>query len=109
MYQAFSLPLSTLIVVLGNFRLYDLDRDGYISREEMIAVVESVYKMVVCINEIAMLHITLVYLCVCVCGLQGQMVEFDEMNTPQEKVKNIFDTMDQVCDGKLSFYRDVAA
>ena len=35
------------------------------------------------------------------------MVEFDEMNAPQERVKNIFDTMDQVCDGKLLFYRDM--
>jgi Ca2+-binding EF-hand superfamily protein len=31
-----------------SFRLYDTDKDGYITKEEMIAIVDAIYQMVVC-------------------------------------------------------------
>ena len=32
-------------VPLGSFQLYDLDKDGFISRHEMTIVVDAIYKM----------------------------------------------------------------
>lgn len=31
----------------GAFRLYDVDNDGYITRDEMYNIVEAIYQMVV--------------------------------------------------------------
>ncbi len=42
---------SSSFFLAGSFRLYDINHDGYISRDEMISVVDSIYKMVVC-NDI---------------------------------------------------------
>lgn len=33
--------------LLGAFRLYDVDNDGYITREEMYNIVDAIYQMVV--------------------------------------------------------------
>ena len=33
--------------ITGSFKLYDINHDGYISKEEMMAIVDSIYKMVV--------------------------------------------------------------
>lgn len=38
----------------GAFRLYDVDNDGYITRDEMYNIVDAIYQMVVCI----LLHLT---------------------------------------------------
>ena len=32
---------------IGAFRLYDVDNDGYITREEMYNIVDAIYQMVV--------------------------------------------------------------
>ena len=61
------------------FHLYDLDRDGYITRVEMLQIVQAIYAMV------------------------GNAVELpDEENTPEKRVARIFDKMDQNNDGKLT-------
>ena len=33
-------------IIIGSFKLYDLDEDGHISRGEMLLVVDSIYRMV---------------------------------------------------------------
>lgn len=41
----------------GAFRLYDVDNDGYITREEMYNIVDAIYQMVVCIFSNKILHL----------------------------------------------------
>ena len=41
------LVLTTVICISGAFRLYDVDNDGYITRQEMYNIVEAIYQMVV--------------------------------------------------------------
>ena len=49
MYYAYVLLWIVFYLFLtGSFRLYDINHDGYISRDEMISVVDSIYRMVVC-------------------------------------------------------------
>ena len=35
------------VLLAGAFRLYDVDNDGYITRQEMYDIVEAIYQMVV--------------------------------------------------------------
>uniref|UniRef100_A0A6P7FKV1 Calcineurin B-like protein 9 n=1 Tax=Diabrotica virgifera virgifera TaxID=50390 RepID=A0A6P7FKV1_DIAVI len=61
----------------GAFRLYDVDNDGFITREEMYNIVDAIYQMV------------------------GQQPSEDE-NTPQKRVDKIFDQMDRNHDDRLT-------
>uniref|UniRef100_A0A663F2Y9 Neuronal calcium sensor 1 n=1 Tax=Aquila chrysaetos chrysaetos TaxID=223781 RepID=A0A663F2Y9_AQUCH len=55
------------------FKLYDLDNDGYITRNEMLDIVDAIYQMV------------------------GNTVELpEEENTPEKRVDRIFAMMDKV-------------
>lgn len=38
-------------VSTGAFRLYDVDNDGYITRDEMYNIVDAIYQMVVSISN----------------------------------------------------------
>ena len=61
------------------FKLYDIDRDGYITREEMLLIVESIYEMV------------------------GKMVDLpDDESTPEKRVDKIFRKMDKNNDDVLT-------
>uniref|UniRef100_A0A673H5X6 Neuronal calcium sensor 1 n=1 Tax=Sinocyclocheilus rhinocerous TaxID=307959 RepID=A0A673H5X6_9TELE len=59
--------------------LYDLDNDGYITRDEMLNIVDAIYQMV------------------------GNTVDLpEEENTPEKRVDRIFAMMDKNADGKLT-------
>ncbi|KAI6225276.1 hypothetical protein M3Y99_01357700 [Aphelenchoides fujianensis] len=61
------------------FRLYDLDNDGFITRNEMLSIVGSIYKMV------------------------GDTVKLpEEENTPEKRVDRIFRMMDKNNDAQLT-------
>uniref|UniRef100_H2QY15 Neuronal calcium sensor 1 n=1 Tax=Pan troglodytes TaxID=9598 RepID=H2QY15_PANTR len=66
-------------LLTGAFKLYDLDNDGYITRNEMLDIVDAIYQMV------------------------GNTVELpEEENTPEKRVDRIFAMMDKNADGKLT-------
>ncbi|PAV74160.1 hypothetical protein WR25_01602 [Diploscapter pachys] len=61
------------------FKLYDLDQDGFITRSEMLAIVDAIYKMV------------------------GASVKLpDEESTPEKRVDQIFRKMDKNNDAQLT-------
>ncbi|OBZ85285.1 Calcium-binding protein NCS-1 [Choanephora cucurbitarum] len=65
--------------VTSRGRLYDIDSDGYITREEMLQIVDAIYKMV------------------------GSMVKLPpDEDTPEKRVHKIFELMDTDKDGRLS-------
>ncbi|KAG0190554.1 Neuronal calcium sensor 1 [Apophysomyces sp. BC1034] len=61
------------------FQLYDIDNDGFITYDEMLHIVDAIYKMV------------------------GSMVKLQpDEDTPEKRVTKIFDLMDTDKDGRLS-------
>ncbi|KAI6173146.1 hypothetical protein M3Y98_01050800 [Aphelenchoides besseyi] len=61
------------------FSLYDVDKDGYITKEEMANIVDAIYSMI------------------------GNMLELPkDEDTPQKRVEKIFSNMDLNCDEKLT-------
>jgi len=62
------------------FQLYDINNDGRITYDEMMSIVEAIYKMV------------------------GSMVKLPEdEDTPEKRVNKIFASMDKDKDGQLTF------
>ncbi|EGF83159.1 hypothetical protein BATDEDRAFT_84696 [Batrachochytrium dendrobatidis JAM81] len=63
-----------------SFALYDLDEDGYIGEAEMLCIVDSIYRMIGTTD-----------------GLQPNEL------MPEQRVANVFATMDLDHDGRLSY------
>ncbi|OMJ07794.1 Neuronal calcium sensor 1 [Smittium culicis] len=60
------------------FELYDIDKDGFITEDEMLQIVSAIYKML------------------------GNMVQLaEDEDTPEKRVKKIFRLMDANSDGKI--------
>lgn len=70
-----TLQLFLLSCNTGAFKLYDADSDGYITREDMYMIVESIYQML---------------------GNQTQSNETESISL-RERVDKIFQQLDTVC------------
>jgi Ca2+-binding EF-hand superfamily protein len=65
---------------VGAFQLYDIDNDKTITYEEMLNIVDAIYKMV------------------------GTMIKLPpDEDTPEKRVKKIFSLMDKKKDDRLTF------
>jgi Ca2+-binding EF-hand superfamily protein len=72
--------LSLIPTPKGAFQLYDIDKDGTITYEEMLQIVQSIYKMT------------------------GEMVKLpSDEDTPEKRVDKIFRNMDRDKDAKLTY------
>lgn len=60
---------------VGAFKLYDVDNDGYITRDEMYNIVDAIYQML---------------------GNAKQQVQDEEDEDPKERVDRIFEQLDKV-------------
>lgn len=76
---AYSLPARLSVLPLGAFKLYDVDNDGYITREEMYDIVGAIYEMLGSAKRD---------------GLQSSDATSDE--SPNVRVDRIFELLDQV-------------
>ncbi|KAI1289416.1 Frequenin-1 [Halotydeus destructor] len=63
------------------FKLYDVDNDGYITREEMYNIVDAIYQML---------------------GSQASKVAEEDDEDPKERVDRIFEQLDKNHDNKLT-------
>ena len=76
--------------------MYDLDSNGFITRLEMVNIIDAIYKMVVSAVVCQVRNIDM-KLCV-----QGQVAD-DEGLTPDKRVQKIFSQMDTNQDNMLSW------
>lgn len=68
------ISLIALQTLSGAFKLYDVDNDGYITREEMYNIVDAIYQML---------------------GNQAKIAEEEDEN-PKDRVDRIFEQLDKV-------------
>ncbi|EEC16725.1 Ca2+ sensor, putative [Ixodes scapularis] len=71
-------PVVLLLCVSGAFRLYDVDSDGYITREEMYNIVDAIYQML------------------------GNQAKDNAEESPRERVDKIFEQLDKNHDNQLT-------
>ncbi|KYN27137.1 Frequenin-1 [Trachymyrmex cornetzi] len=85
------------------FRLYDVDNDGFITRDEMYNIVDAIYQMV---SNYFLTNERKLSTCKSLSGeqrmFQGQQPQAEDENTPQKRVDKIFDQMDKNHDDKLT-------
>ena len=81
-YKAFMLQTSGDLneKIIFAFRMYDLDGDGEITKDEMLTIIRSIYKLL---------------------GPQVKMPE--HLNTPEKRTEVVFNQMDVNKDGNINF------
>lgn len=83
------------MAALGAFKLYDVDNDGYITREEMYDIVGAIYEM---LGNTAKLNAAAA--AKAADDVARQAGTDDE--SPNVRVDRIFELLDSNCDNKLS-------
>jgi len=78
------------------FQLYDIDGDGQISYNEMLSIVEAIYKMV---RKKGMLRVVTYANTLCQVGSMVKLPEDED--TPEKRVRKIFRMMDKDENGSL--------
>ena len=86
--------------------MYDLDKDGYITRREMLEIVTAIYKMVREAHTNILAFFSLIYFSIIISSLSRQVGSVMKMPedeaTPEKRTDKIFRQMDKNMDGKLS-------
>lgn len=80
LFHASNANICSAFCRVGAFQLYDIDNDQSITYDEMLSIVDAIYKMV------------------------GTMVKLPpDEDTPEKRVSKIFSLMDKDKDGRLTF------
>ena len=81
----------------------DLDKDGYITRREMLEIVTAIYKMVKTRASQKYFFFSWIYFSIIISRQVGSVMKMPEDEaTPEKRTDKIFRQMDKNMDGKLS-------